>query len=402
MNDIKAEITSNEAIIEDFGNLKSSEKWSAQEIWMNNNSCIMARGILGTLRGIKWKGIRPQLCLGDDLVTDSMAESESKIEKVKNLFKESVLNLGDSYSNYLIVGTTVSDSDIVSDLLDESTTGWKKIRKQAIINFSPYKELWDKWQNLYTNRKDKDREQTALSYFNDHKEKMLQDTEVLWNERWTYYDLMKKKIDDGDISFWKELMNQPKNAGDFIFQRIQFWDNLPELNELDVVMYIDPAIKAGKRNDFSAITILGKHKKTNQMYIIDGSMHKVLPDELFKIAAKKLKQYSSISRIGFETVQAQSYMKQKFAEALWQEDVYLPIEEINSRGNKNARIESLQPEINSGAILFNQDNHSYNNQIKDYSVKAKNDDAADSLFGAVLMLTKNKRIQSMDRKLLGL
>ncbi|MEC1726930.1 phage terminase large subunit [Schinkia azotoformans] len=400
MNDIKAELISNEAINEDFGNLKSSEKWSAQEIWLNNDSCIMARGLLGTLRGIKWKGLRPQLVLGDDLVTDGMAESESKIEKVKNLFKDSVLNLGDSYSNYLVVGTTVSDSDIVSDLLDPSTTGWKKIRKQAVIRFSPAKVLWDEWENLYTNRKDDDREQTALSFFIEHENEMIQDTEVLWNERWSYYDLMKKKIDDGEISFWKELMNQPKNAGEYIFQKIQYWDSLPD--DLDVVMYIDPAIKKGKHNDFSAITILGQHQKTKQKYIIDGSMHKVLPDELFRIAAKKIKEISSIDRIGFETIQAQSYMKQKFEEALYKENIYLPVEGINSRGNKNARIESLQPEINSGVILFNRDNHSYNEQIKNYSIKAKNDDCADSLFGAVQMLTANKRIQSIDRKLLGL
>jgi predicted phage terminase large subunit-like protein len=401
MNDMKAEITSNEAIIEDFGELKSSEKWSAQEIWMNNGSCTMARGILGTLRGIKWKGLRPQLVLCDDMVTDSMAESESKIEKVKNLFKESVLNLGDSYSNYLLVGTTVSESDIVSDLLNPSTTGWKKVRKQAVIKFSDKLDLWDQWEKLYTNRQDDDRENTALSFFNSHRDEMLEGTEVLWSERWTYYDLMKKKIDDGEISFWKELMNSPKNAGEYIFQKLQYWGELPDYSELDIVMYVDPAIKAGKRNDFSAITILGQHRKTKQKYILDGSMHKVLPDELFKIAAQKAKDFP-IDRIGFETIQAQSYMKQKFEEALWKKKIYIPVVGVNSRGNKHARIESLQPEVNSGVILFNRDNLSYNTQIKDYSIKAKNDDCADSLFGAVQMLNSHKKIQTLDRKLLGL
>lgn len=401
MNDIKAEITNNEAIIEDFGELKSSEKWSAQEIWLKNDSCIMARGLLGTLRGIKWKGLRPQLILCDDLLTDSMVESESKNEKVKNLFKESVLNLGDSYSNYLVVGTTLSENDLISELLDESTTGWKKIRKQAVIKFSDAIDLWSEWESLYTNREDPDRENTALSFFNAHKEEMLKGTEVLWNERWTYYDLMKKKIDDGEISFWKELMNEPKSAGEYIFQKMQYWKTLPDFNEMDIVMYIDPAIKSGKRNDFSAITILGQHKKTNQKYVIDGSMHKVLPDELFKIAADKLKSIP-VDRIGFESIQAQSYMKQKFEEALWKEKIYLPIIGVNSKGNKHTRIESLQPEINSGEILFNPDNHAYNTQIRDYSSKAKHDDCADSLFGAVQMLKHNKRIQTLDRRLLGL
>jgi predicted phage terminase large subunit-like protein len=401
MNDIKAELTNNDAIIEDFGDLKSSEKWSAQEIWLKNDSCIMARGILGTLRGIKWKGLRPQLVLCDDLLTDAMVESESKNEKVKNLFKESVLNLGDSYSNYLVVGTTLGEDDLISELLHPDTTGWKKVRKQAVIHFSDAIDLWSHWESLYTDREDKDRENTALSFFYEHKEEMLKGTKVLWNERWTYYDLMKKKIDDGEISFWKELMNEPKSAGEYIFQKLQYWKSLPEFKEMDIVMYIDPAIKAGKRNDFSAITILGKHNKTNQKYVIDGSMHKVLPDELFNIAAEKIENIS-VDRIGFESIQAQSYMKQKFEEALWKKNIYLPIVGVNSKGKKESRIESLQPEVNSGQILFNQDNHAYNTQVKDYSSKARNDDCPDSLFGAVQMLKSNKRIKTLDRKVLGI
>ncbi|WP_158735142.1 phage terminase large subunit [Alteribacillus sp. YIM 98480] len=401
MNDIKAELVSNDAIIEDFGELKSSEKWSAQEIWLKNDSAIMARGILGTLRGIKWKGIRPELVLCDDMVTDGMVESESKNEKVKNLFKESVLNLGDSYSNFLLVGTTLSEDDLISDILDPSTTGWKKVRKQAVTSFSDAIDLWSEWESLYTNREDEDREQTALSFFNAHKGEMLKGTSVLWSERWSYYELMKKKIDDGEISFWKELMNEPKSAGEYIFQKLQYYKELPELSEMDIVMYIDPAIKAGKRNDFSAITILGEHKKTKQKYVIDGSMHKVLPDELFKIAANKINDIP-VDRIGFESIQAQSYMKTKFEETLWNNNIYLPIMGVNSKGKKESRIESLQPEVNAGDILFNPDNHAYNTQIKDYSSKSKYDDCPDSLFGAVQMLKKNKRIQTFDRKVLGI
>lgn len=401
MNDIKAEITSNEAIIEDFGELKSSEKWSAQEIWLNNDSCIMARGILGTLRGIKWKGLRPQLILCDDLLTDSMVESESKNEKVKNLFRESVLNLGDSYTNYVVVGTTLSENDLISDLFKPETTGWKKVIKPAVIKFSEALDLWEKWEKIYTDRQDEDRENTALSFFNAHKTEMLRGTEVLWPERWSYYELMKKKIDDGDIAFWKEQMLNPKNAGELIFQKLQYWESLPDFNELEIVMYIDPAIKAGKRNDFSAITILAQHYKTKQKYVLDGSVHKVLPDELFKIAAKKIKDFP-LDRIGFETIQAQSYMKQKFEEALYKNQIYVHVTGVNTRGNKHARIESLQPEVNSGVILFNRDNLTYNAQIKDYSINAKNDDCADSLFGAVQLLGNHKRIQSLDRKLLGI
>lgn len=65
-------------------------------------------------------------------------------------------------------------------------------------------------------------------------------------------------------------------------------------------MYVDPAIKAGKRNDYSVITILGQHRKTKQKYVIDGSLHKLLPDDLFQAAIEKLQQYP-VEKIAFET-----------------------------------------------------------------------------------------------------
>ena len=66
----------------------------------------------------------------------------------------------------------------------------------------------------------------------------------------------------GDKSSYKELQNDPRSTDDYIFQNISFWDKLPSYEELEVIMYIDRDIKAGKRNDYSAITILGQQRKT--------------------------------------------------------------------------------------------------------------------------------------------
>jgi predicted phage terminase large subunit-like protein len=399
MNDIKAELISNELIIEDFGNLKSPEKWSASEIWLTNNSCIMAKGILSTLRGIKWRGRRPEIVICDDILVDSMIESESKNEKVKNLFKEVVLNLGDSYTNYLVVGTTLSEDDLISELLKPETTGWRKIKKQAILSWAKREDLWDIWQNIYTDLSNENREQDAYSFFVANQKDMLQGAKVLWPDRWSYYDLIKKKIDDGDLAFWKELMNEPKSADEYIFQNLLYWDMLPDYSQLEIVMYIDPAVKSGRKNDFSAITILGMDRKTKQKYVLDGSVHKVLPDELFQIAIEKL-QIFPVDRIGFETIQAQDYMKKKFEEALWEAKIYIPVIGVNSRANKHSRIVSLQPDIQAGYILFNFANRLYNNQIKDYSIKAKNDDAADSLYGAVELLGQYRSLKVLPTELL--
>ena len=203
----------------------------------------------------------------------------------------------------------------------------------------------------------------------------------------------------GDKSFMKELQNDPRSTDDYIFQNISFWDKLPDFEELEIVMYIDPAIKAGKRNDYSAITILGQHRKTKQMYVLDGSIHKLLPDELFEVAAEKLKIYP-VGKIGFEGTQAQSYMKTKFEEALWQNKLFIPVDEIVAKGQKHERIITLEPDIIKSHILFNRENIGYNNQVKDYNKSAKHDDAPDSLFGAVQLVQGVKKLKFYDRSLL--
>lgn len=244
-----------------------------------------------------------------------------------------------------------------------------------------------------------DRIETAKSFFYDHEEEMLEGTEILWSEYLDYYYLMCKKQAMGDKSFYKEMQNDPRSSDEYIFQNISHWDKLPEYEEIELVMYIDPAIKAGKRNDYSAITVLGKHNKTNQMYVVDGSIYKLLPDDLFQIAIEKLQLYP-VEKIGFEGTQAQSYMKQKFEEELWKNKIYVPVEEVVAKGQKHERIITLEPDIKKGYILFNSSNLSYNNQVKDYNKGAKHDDAPDSLYGAVQLIQGVQRIRFYDRNLL--
>lgn len=399
---IKDELENNQLLLEDFGIYKGN-RWNNNEIWIrgkfNLDACIMIRGIDGSLRGIHFKQYRPQLVLLDDLLKDDTAKSETKREQVKNTFTDVVIPIGTKETNILICGTVLHEEDLMAELLAGKVPGVRSIRKSAVISFSERDDLWSEWEAKYNKLKDLNRIETAKSFFYDHEEEMLEGTEILWPEYLDYYYLMCKKQSMGEKSFYKELQNDPRSTDDYIFQNISFWDKLPEFEELEIVMYIDPAIKAGKRNDYSAITILGQHRKTKQMYVLDGSIHKVLPDELFEVAIKKLKIYP-VEKIGFEGTQAQSYMKTKLEEALWQHKLYMPVDEIVAKGQKHERIITLEPDIKKSYILFNRENIGYNNQVKDYNKSAKHDDAPDSLFGAVQLVQGVKKLKFYERGLL--
>lgn len=399
---IKDELENNQLLLEDFGIYKGN-RWNNNEIWIrgkfNVDACIMIRGIDGSLRGIHFKQFRPQLVLLDDLLKDDTAKSETKREQVKSTFTDVVIPIGTKETNILICGTVLHEEDLMSELLAGKIPGVRSIKKSAVISFSERDDLWGEWEAKYNKLQDLNRIETAKSFFYDHEEEMLEGTEILWPEYLDYYYLMCKKQSMGDKSFMKELQNDPRSTDDYIFQNISFWDKLPDFEELEIVMYIDPAIKAGKRNDYSAITILGQHRKTKQMYVLDGSIHKLLPDELFEVAAEKLKIYP-VGKIGYEGTQAQSYMKTKFEEALWQNKLYVPVDEIVAKGQKHERIVTLEPDIKKAYLLFNRENIAYNNQVKDYNKGAKHDDAPDSLYGAVQLAQGVQRLKFYDRSLL--
>jgi predicted phage terminase large subunit-like protein len=399
---IKDELENNQLLKEDFG-IEKGSRWNNNEIWIKSrgglDSCIMIRGIDGSLRGIHYKQHRPTLVLLDDLLKDDTAKSETKRDQVKSTFRDVVIPIGTKDTNILVVGTILHEEDLMSDLLKGRIPGVRSIKKSAIISWSARDDLWSEWEKLYNDLKDLDRLETAKSFFYAQKQEMLEETEILWDEYLDYYYLMCKKESMGDKSFYKEMQNDPRSTDDYVFQDIGYWEKLPEFEEMEMVVYIDPAIKAGKRNDYSAITVLGQHRKTKQMYVIDGNIYKLLPDDLFKVAIEKIENYSP-DKIGFEVNQAQSYMKQKFEEELWKNKIYTPVDEVNSRGNKHERIMSLEPDVKKGYILFNRENISYNNQVWDYNKFAKNDDAPDSLYGAVQLVQGVQKLKFYERKLL--
>ncbi|MGG1618390.1 hypothetical protein [Paenibacillus sp. NRS-1781] len=113
---IKDELETNTMLIEDFG-IRKGSRWNNNEIWLKSkgglDSCIMIRGIDGSLRGIHYKHHRPTLVLMDDLLKEDTARSEAKREQIKNTFTDVILPIGTRDTNILICGTILNEEDIM-------------------------------------------------------------------------------------------------------------------------------------------------------------------------------------------------------------------------------------------------------------------------------------------------
>jgi len=400
LKSIRIELETNEAILEDFGDLKG-DTWNTECLILTNDTCIMAKGADSSLRGIKYKNLRPTLIISDDIQKDSNIASESKLDQLKKWYWESLVNTGDTYTSFLFIGTRMTEDDLLADIMNNPT--YTTLFYQAVISWSEREDLWNEWEEIVTDLSNPFRLSAAETFFEKHKDEMLKGTKVLWEAKNDYYDLMLKRIEIGDDAFSKELQNEPKSSKDRVFQELTYFtpSELDTSKLEEIVMTIDPSLAKSNRSDFSAITILGKDAD-GYFYVLDGDCRRLKPDVLIDTVIEKLKLFSAITRIGIETVNFQALLKQQLERKLVQNGYYIDIVEINSRSNKHSRIMSLQPMIANGYIKFNPNNKAYNQQILDYSSTAKNDDAPDSLEMAVTLIQKMRRIQSLDRRLLGL
>ena len=404
---IKNEITKNEAIIEDYGNIKGS-RWNANEIWVSNSngidSAIMIRGIEGSLRGVHYTHLRPEYVFLDDLLKEEQISSETKRQDIKDRFKNIIMSIGTKDTNILVVGTVLHEDDLVSDLLNNKIAGVKSIRKSAVEEFSTRDDLWLEWQRLYTNLDDINRIDTAHDYYLANKQAMIINTKVLWHEHFSYYDMMVKKLRMGESAFYRELMNNPRNNQDYPFINLQYWDKLPKWDDLDVVCMIDPSLGKSSKSDFTAVVTLAKHRQTGQIYVVDGHIQRVLAHDIIDLVVDKLNTFP-ITTVGVETVQFQSLLFDDIKRRLIDEKLYVKMNPIHTRSNKEVRIAGLENAISNGYIKFNRESTTFNQQMMDYNgKKSKYDDAPDALALGVSMLGKNtpKKITFMERHKWGL
>ncbi|MCB6405384.1 hypothetical protein LI180_11510, partial [Megasphaera massiliensis] len=87
---------------------------------------------------------------------------------------------GDDYTDIIYIGTLLHYDSLLANVLKNPS--YRSIKYKAVIGFAKYSELWDEWEKIYTDLSNDHREQDAKRYFETRQEKMLEGTQVLWEE----------------------------------------------------------------------------------------------------------------------------------------------------------------------------------------------------------------------------
>lgn len=409
LSPIKKELETNKNLIEDFpevceiGQKPSPERWSKDEIITRNGVKITALGADQKIRGRRNNEFRPSLIILDDVENEASTQSTENREKLEDWFTKAVLNAGDQKTNIVVIGTIFHTDSLLAKRTNQMSNWRKKIYK-SVIKWAIHQELWDEWSNILnyrSNYNDKQGKEGADLLYQDNKEKMLEGMEVFWPDREDYYSLMLLKEDRGDPSFNTEKQNEPIDLKNALFNLEGFyywndkgntsWELLNALgSNVNIYGACDPSLgKLGKEGDYSAIVIVAKDRKTNLLYVLEADIAKRQPEELMQRIVSYCVMYKC-HKFGFESNQFQGIIADEIERRLT--DLIYPVPQIvkliNS-SNKIARIQSLQPLINTGKLIFSKNHKTLLEQLK-YFPKGSHDDGPDALEMAVRIALENK------------
>ena len=395
------------SIKEDFGDLVG-KIWREDVIVTKTNIKVQAKGAGQKVRGLKHKNWRPDLIVLDDVENDELVRTVEQRRKLENWFYKAVSKCGDTYTDFIYIGTMLHYDSLLAKVMKNPL--YKSIKYKAVMEFSK-SPLWDRWEEIFTDLDDDNREQSADNFFENNKEEMLKGTKVLWEEKLSYYDLMKMKVSEGDASFNSEEQNEPINPDDCLFNEEWFdYYNPFEVdfsNGFEFFGFVDPSLGKSKKSDFSAIITIAKETDTGYMYVEDADVERRHPDKIISDIIDKAKriqkQYKAKYKVfGAETNQFQWFLKEQLAKESAKQNVYLPIEEVNQSSDKVLRIQTLQPDIKNHYLKFNKNHKRLLEQLK-YFPMADHDDAPDALESCVsLARNSKKKLRLLDKRLFGL
>ena len=393
LESIQEELEENEAIRDDFGNL-IGDVWREDVALTKTGIKLQALGAGQKVRGLKHKNWRPDLIVLDDIENDENVRTPEQRNKLYNWFTKAVSRAGDDYTDFIYIGTLLHYDSLLAKVL--KNPGFRGTKYKAVLAFSQSK-LWDEWEKIYIDLSNEDHEADALAFFQAHKQEMLEGTKVLWEEKNSYYDLMKARVDDGEAAFNSELQNEPINPEDCTFNEEWFDYYNPASVDFSAPQwrffgFVDPSLGKSKKSDFSAIITLALDTLTGYMLVADADIERRHPDKIIEdVLQKSIWLQKSFGKryvkFGAETNQFQWFLKEQLAKESAKRQIYLPIVEVNQTSDKVMRIQTLQPYVKNKYIKFNAQHKTLLEQLK-YFPLADHDDGPDALEGCCSLASR--------------
>jgi predicted phage terminase large subunit-like protein len=389
---IRDELEFNERIKFDFGELVGEKKWTENNILTSTGIRLQAYGTGKSLRGATSGADRPDLIIADDLENEEHVATPFQRDKIHRWWTDTALNTaGPRGIDALVVGTILHQDSVLQRLIHNGAYGSAVYR--ALLDEPIRSDLWRQWERIYTDPAVEDelaRKDRAQVYYLEHKAEMDEGARVLWPEGDSIYKLKEAYVTSGPASFNREKQNLPHDPESSIFQEdwLKYWwlpeeDGRPQDLRLPQMLYtigaLDPSLgKHQKKGDYSAIIILGRGVDGRD-YVLEADLARRPPDQIIADMIAYHQRYHP-KEWAVEANQFQDFLRTTLESRALAAGVHLPTVAVHHTTDKKGRIESLQPAIRSGFIIFRATHNLLLSQLQFYTGHSgDHDDGPDAL-----------------------
>lgn len=322
LGDLKNELLENEDLIALFGVgklRKDTETLIVVEMQDGHQFRVEAKGSEQKVRGMKWRAMRPDLIICDDIENDESVMNKDRREKLRNWFFKALIPAMSDKGRIIVVGTILHMDSLLERLLCDPT--WVTVRYAA------------------------------------HNEDF---SEILWPERFNQerleeirYGYITQGIPEG---YSQEYLNYPIDESTAYFRRDDFrWYDSDELDydRLHYYAAVDFAIGEKERSDYTVIAVVGVDS-SNRMYVVDvlrGRWDaKEIIDNMLDVQVKWHPEIYTVEE-GMIRKSIGPFLK----EEMLRSGVFLNLNPLVPVKDKQARARSFQARLRQGTVYFNGD-----------------------------------------------
>lgn len=414
---IRDQIKYNKKLRQDFGELLSPRDqaniqdnnegfiaWTQDGESKKQIALLESASVGGAIRGRNWNQTRPDLIVLDDLEDARPGGNASTPEQraaLKDWFTQSVIPLGDPKGErtaFVYMGTTVHYESLLMWVLHDRSDFKTKVYR-ALIEEPNRQDLWEECRQIYIDRENENRGEDALNYYKENKQEMMKGSKVLWQDGKPLWELMTWKWDNGSKAFNTEYMNNPIDEESMIFnpETFTYWDEKEPTKEFPHKEYtisfgIDFAMGKSSRSDYSAITVIARHKEFGISYVVDSFGEKITPDRFLNVIVDKVLEWHP------DIIAAESQMAQEFFVDVLEERLIhkgypakTRIKKVYQRSRKELRIEAMLPYIENESLQFSRKHGLLLEQFERYGNGGGHDDLPDSCEQAFSVINNGRR-----------
>ncbi len=327
---VKAELEVNQRIINDFGDLRGSNKWENGNFITKTGIRVISLGWKMSPKGKKNMQYRFDHIIIEDIESRTTPNSPKVIKKIINfLLKDAYKATVPVKFSFIFIGNYFSRKSVLHKLMEHNDCSkWVKKAYPALVE--------DTHGNMHST----------------------------WEERFPTDKLMEALYDMPETER-VEMMQKPEgDEGEFDREWFKIIDYSEVPTGIKVATYVDPAV--GKtslttetsKKCFQAIVVIGVDeimeagkRKDFILYVLDSSIRKESTMDMvtrhYDLSIKYKSQLDGVESFGYQQVLINDYEREEVKRGK-----RLNIHTDRNPSSKDARITSLQSPIKRGKIIF--------------------------------------------------